>query len=111
MAIDPSRIISLSYAVSGAFAGVAGILIAPLYTVSAGMGTMFGIKAFAAAILGGIGGAWSVMLGGIALGLAEALIVAWVGSTYAQLIAFVLVIVVLAVRPIGLFGRAVALKV
>ena len=111
MGIDPARVIALSYAVSGAFAGIAGILIAPLYTVSAGMGTMFGIKAFAAAILGGIGGAWSVMLGGLVLGLAEALIVAWAGSTYAQLIAFLLVIMVLSLRPIGLFGRAVVQKV
>ncbi len=111
MGVDPARIIALSYALSGALAGIAGVLIAPLYTVSAGMGTMFGIKAFAAAILGGIGGAWSVMLGGLVLGLAEAVIVAWAGSTYAQLIAFLLVIAVLALRPIGLFGRAVAQKV
>jgi branched-chain amino acid transport system permease protein len=111
MGIEPSRIIVISYAISGLFAGLAGVLIAPLYTVSAGMGTMFGIKAFAAAILGGIGGPWSVMLGGLALGLAEACIIALAGSTHAQLLSFALVIVVLAVRPVGLFGRAFAQKV
>jgi len=105
MGIDPGRVIVWSYALSGVFAGAAGMLIAPLYTVSAGMGTLFGIKAYAAAILGGIGSAWGVMLGGVALGLIEAGIVARFGSTYAQMLSFLIVILVLAWRPTGLFGR------
>jgi branched-chain amino acid transport system permease protein len=106
MGIDPSRMISATFALAGVFAGVAGIMIAPLYTVSAGMGTLFGIKAFAAAILGGIGSPWGVMGGGVLLGVLEALIIAALGSTYAQMLSFLAVILVLAWRPRGLFGRA-----
>jgi len=106
MGIDPSKMITATFAVAGVFAGIAGIMIAPLYTVSAGMGTVFGIKAFAAAILGGIGGPWAVMGGGVLLGVLEAVIVAQLGSTYAQMLSFLAVILVLALRPRGLFGRA-----
>ena len=100
-----------AYAVSGVFAGIAGLLIAPLFTVSASMGTLFGIKAFAVAILGGIGNPWGVMLAGRIYGSAEALITAGLGSTYTQILTFGLVIVALAFRPDGLFGRAGVKKV
>ena len=96
---------------SGFFAGVAGILIAPLFTISSTMGTMFGIKAFAVAILGGITNPWGVMCAGLLYGVAEALITASFGSTYTQITAFSLVIVALALRPEGLFGRASVKKV
>jgi branched-chain amino acid transport system permease protein len=111
MGINPARVISGTFALAGIFAGVAGIMIAPLYTVSAGMGTLFGIKAFAAAILGGIGSAWGVMGGGLLLGVIEACIIALLGSTYAQMLSFLIVILVLAWRPVGLFGRAPIHKV
>ena len=100
-----------AYAVSGLFAGIAGLLIAPLFTVSASMGTLFGIKAFAVAILGGIGNPWGVMLAGVIYGSAEALITAGLGSTYTQILTFSLVIVALTFRPAGLFGRAGVKKV
>ena len=105
MGIDSEKMIGLAFALAGVLAGVAGILIAPLYTVSAGMGTVFGIKAFAAAILGGIESAAGVMAGGLLLGILEALLVTAVGSTYAQMFSFGLTIVVLALRPVGLFGK------
>ena len=100
-----------AFAMSGFFAGVAGILIAPLFTISSTMGTMFGIKAFAVAILGGITNPWGVMCAGLLYGVAEALITASFGSTYTQITAFSLVIVALALRPEGLFGRASVKKV
>jgi len=105
MGIHTEKTISLAFALAGVFAGIAGILIAPLYTVSAGMGTIFGIKAFAAAILGGIDSAAGVMAGGLILGITEAILVTAFGSTYAQMFSFALTIVVLAIRPVGLFGR------
>ncbi len=105
MGIHTEKTISLAFALAGVFAGIAGILIAPLYTVSAGMGTIFGIKAFAAAILGGIDSAAGVMAGGLLLGITEAILVTAFGSTYAQMFSFALTIVVLAIRPVGLFGR------
>jgi branched-chain amino acid transport system permease protein len=100
-----------AYALSGLFAGIAGLLIAPLFTVSASMGTLFGIKAFAVAILGGIANPWGVVAAGLLYGTAEALITASVGSIYTQILTFSLVIVALAVRPHGLFGRAGVKKV
>jgi branched-chain amino acid transport system permease protein len=105
MGIHTEKTISMAFALAGVFAGIAGIMIAPLYTVSAGMGTIFGIKAFAAAILGGIDSAAGVMAGGLILGITEAILVTAFGSTYAQMFSFALTIVVLTIRPVGLFGR------
>ena len=82
------------------------MLIAPLFNVSSDMGTLFGIKAFAVAILGGIGSAWGVMLAGLSSASLEALITALLGSIYTQILTFAPVIVILVVLPNGLFGRA-----
>src|SRR5690606_2754869 len=99
------RVVAVAFAVSTLLAGVAGILIAPLFNVNADMGTLFGLKAFAVAILGGITSAWGVMIAGLLFGIAEALVTAGLGSSYTQIITFSLVIVALALRPDGLFGR------
>jgi branched-chain amino acid transport system permease protein len=106
MGIRVERVIEFAFALSGLLAGVAGILVAPLFTISSTMGTLFGIKAFAVAILGGIESAWGVVLAGLIYGVAEALITALLGSTYTQIVTFALVILALALRPNGLFGRA-----
>jgi len=111
MGIRVERVVEIAFALSGLLAGVAGILVAPLFTISSTMGTLFGIKAFAAAILGGIESAWGVVLAGLIYGVAEALITALLGSTYTQIVTFALVILALAVRPNGLFGRAALRKV
>jgi branched-chain amino acid transport system permease protein len=100
-----------AFALSTALAGAAGILIAPLFNVHSDMGTLFGLKAFAVAILGGITSAWGAMLAGILFGCIEALITALFGSAYTQILTFGLVIVALAVMPNGLFGRAAVRKV
>jgi branched-chain amino acid transport system permease protein len=111
MGIDVERVITLSFALSGLLAGVAGIMVAPLFTISSTMGTLFGIKAFAVAILGGISSAWGVVLAGIIYGIAEALVSALLGSIYTQIVSFALVIVSLMVMPNGLFGHAEVRKV
>jgi branched-chain amino acid transport system permease protein len=111
MGIDVGRVIAGSYAVSAMLAGVAALLIAPLFNVSSDMGTMFGIKAFAAAIIGGLGSAWGVMLAGLCLGLIEVLATAYIGSVYTQIITFASVILILVVMPYGLLGRAGVKKV
>jgi branched-chain amino acid transport system permease protein len=103
--------ISLAFAVSTIFAGAAGILIAPLSNVHSEMGTLFGLKAFAVAILGGITSAWGVMLAGLLFGVVEALITALLGSAYTQIVTFSLVIAALAIAPNGIFGRAEVKKV
>jgi branched-chain amino acid transport system permease protein len=103
--------ISGAYAASTLFAGAAGILIAPLFNVHSDMGTLFGLKAFAVAILGGITSAWGVMLAGLIFGVTESMITALLGSGYTQILTFTLVIVALAIMPNGLFGRAEVKKV
>jgi branched-chain amino acid transport system permease protein len=111
MGIDVRRAIAFSFALSTALAGLAGMLIAPLFSVHSDMGTLFGIKAFAVAILGGISSTPGVMLAGLLFGLIEALVTAFAGSTYTQIVAFGVVILALAVMPNGLLGRAAATKV
>jgi branched-chain amino acid transport system permease protein len=111
MGINVPLAISAAYGASTLFAGAAGIMIAPLFNVHSDMGTLFGLKAFAVAILGGITSAWGVMLAGLIFGVTEALITALLGSAYTQILSFALVIVALALMPNGLFGRAEAKKV
>jgi branched-chain amino acid transport system permease protein len=106
MGIDVGRAIALAYAVSTVFAGIAGILIAPLFNVSSDMGTLFGIKAFAVAIVGGITSASGVVAAGLLYGVVEALVTALLGSTYTQIITFAVVIAALALLPNGLLGQA-----
>ncbi|MDQ6679495.1 MAG: branched-chain amino acid ABC transporter permease [Pseudomonadota bacterium] len=111
MGIDVTRTIMYSYAASTVLAGIAGILIAPLFAVSAGMGMLFGIKAFAVAILGGLGSARGVVLAGFVFGVVEALITSSLGSAYTNILTFLLVIVALAIKPNGLLGMAAVKKV
>ena len=111
MGINVPFAIMAAYAVSTVFAGVAGILIAPLFNVHSDMGTVFGLKAFAVAILGGITSAWGVMLAGLMFGVVEALTTALLGSAYTQIVTFTLVIVALALMPNGLFGHGELKKV
>ena len=111
MGINVRWAIAGSFALSTVLAGIAGLLIAPLFSVHSEMGTVFGIKAFAVAILGGITSAWGVMIAGFAYGLIEALVTAFFGSVYTQIVAFSVVIIALALLPNGLLGRAAVKKV
>ena len=111
MGIDVKAAIAASFAVSTALAGLAGLLIAPLFSVHSDMGTLFGLKAFAVAILGGIGSAPGVMMAGLLYGVSEALITALFGSSYTQIVMFTSVIGALALMPQGLLGRAAIKKV
>ncbi|MBA4741849.1 MAG: branched-chain amino acid ABC transporter permease [Azoarcus sp.] len=111
MGIPIRRTIAVAFALSTLLAGIAGVLIAPLFNVHSDMGTLFGLKAFAVAIVGGITSAWGVMIAGLLFGVAEALITATFGSSFTYILLFGLVIVALALRPNGLFGRAQVRKV
>jgi branched-chain amino acid transport system permease protein len=111
MGIDVDRVVIGAFAVSGLLAGVAGVMVAPLFTISSTMGTLFGIKAFAVAVLGGIGSPWGVVVAGLLYGVGEAMITALAGSTYTQIATFSLVIFALIARPNGLFGRMEVRKV
>jgi len=111
MGIPVGRVIAIAFALSTVFAGVAGLLIAPLFSVHSDMGTLFGLKAFAVAILGGIGSASGVFMAGILFGIVEAIITIYFGSAFTQIITFSVVILALAFRPNGLFGKAILVKV
>jgi branched-chain amino acid transport system permease protein len=111
MGINAPRTVAVSFMLSTALAGLAGILIAPLFSVSSEMGTLFGIKAFAVAILGGMSSAWGVIIAGLVYGLIEALVTSFLGSVYTQIVVFSVVILALALMPNGLFGRAAINKV
>jgi branched-chain amino acid transport system permease protein len=104
MSIDVTRLIAFTFAAAAALAGVGGILIAPLFNVAYDMGTLFGIKAFAVAILGGLTNPWGVVIAGLAYGLVESFATTSLGSSSTQMVTFAVVIAALALAPSGLFG-------
>ncbi|MFF2505490.1 branched-chain amino acid ABC transporter permease [Streptomyces sp. NPDC058067] len=119
MGIDTNRIIVIAFAIGGIFAAVAAVAYGLRYgQIKYDMGFQMGLKAFTAAVLGGIGNIYGAMLGGVVLGLAETLATAYIdgipgmqqlgGGSWAPVWAFVLLIVVLLVRPQGLLGERVA---
>jgi branched-chain amino acid transport system permease protein len=105
MGIDPNRVVMLTFLIGSALAGSAGMLLALYYTqIDHFMGYGAGIKAFTAAVLGGIGNVRGAMLGGLALGVTESMSVAFFDPAYKDLVAFVVLIAVLVLRPGGLLG-------
>jgi branched-chain amino acid transport system permease protein len=104
MGIDVGRLITGCYAASAVLAGFAGLLIAPLYAVSYDMGTLFGIKAFAVAILGGMTNATGIIVAGLLYGLLEAGATTYLGSGTTQIVTFSSVLLALALAPEGLFA-------
>ncbi len=117
MGVNPNRIITLTFALGGAFAALAGVMMASNYgNASFSMGFLPGIKAFTAAVLGGIGNIRGAMLGGLLLGLIESLGAGYLGeltggnfgSNYKDVFAFLVLIAVLIFRPSGLLGERIA---
>lgn len=112
MGIDVNRIISYTFAIGSSLAAAGGVLVGIYYgVVKYNMGTLIGLKAFTAAVLGGIGSIPGAMFGGIALGIGEMFAVAIGLSSYRDAIAFGILIVVLLVKPTGLFGTEIQKKV
>lgn len=106
MGINTNGTISLTFTIGSALAAIAGILYASSYGfINPYMGSMVGIKAFVAAVLGGIGSVPGAMLGGILLGIIESLSKAYISTQLADAIVFGVLIVVLLVRPSGLLGK------
>ena len=96
---------TLTFLLSGFLAGGAGVLVASIVYANFDLG-LIGIKSFAAAVLGGFGQIGGAMVGGLVLGLVETMGAFYVSSAFKDLIAYTLLIVVLLVRPDGLFGAA-----
>lgn len=109
--VKVSAAIGQTFGLSFAVAAVAGVLIGPLYFVSFDMGDMVGLKAFCAAVLGGINSIPGTIAGGVILGLLEALAAGYVSSAYKDLVAFAILIIMLACRPTGILGYETPVKV
>ena len=112
MGVNIDTVISFTFALGSALAGAAGILFAVSYpSINPLMGILPGIKAFVAAVLGGIGHLPGAAVGGIVLGLVETFVGASDFSSYRDAIAFTLLILILLFKPAGLFGKATVEKV
>ena len=112
MGINANRIISITFAIGSALAAVAGVLIGIYYnSIDPLMGIMPGIKAFVAAVFGGIGILPGAVVGGIVLGIVEAFISGLGFSMFRDAAAFAILILVLLIRPAGIFGKNVKEKV
>ncbi len=103
MGIRTSRMVMLSFILSGLFAGLAGILITPITFMEYDRGPMLTIKGFTSAILGGLGSNWGVMAGGFLLGILESIIAGYIHSGLKDAIALLLLMIMLLFRPAGLF--------
>ncbi len=112
LGIDADKIISITFIIGSALAALGGTLIAShTGQVSFGIGFMAGLKAFTAAVLGGIGSIPGAMLGGIVLGLAESYTTGYLSGDYEDILAFSLLVCILIFRPSGLLGKAKVQKV
>ena len=111
MGINTSIVITFSYALSSMTAAFAGILVAPLTLTGATMGSVLGLKAFAVAIIGGLTSGLGIVVGGILLGVAETTTGFYISTGYKDVPGLVLLLLVLAVRPAGLFGKSAIKKV
>jgi branched-chain amino acid transport system permease protein len=112
MGINANRVISYTFAIGSALAAAGGVMVGIYYNaVWPYMGTMAGLKAFCAAVLGGIGSIPGAMIGGLTLGVLEILGVAYLSSSYKDAIAFGILILVLIIRPQGIMGQKITKKV
>jgi len=109
--ISVRRVLPVAFGLSAALGAVAGILIAPITFTAWDVGVMLGLKGFAAAILGGMGSGPGAVVGGLALGLIEAMGAGYLSSAYKDALAFVIILAVLFFMPSGLLGRRSADRV
>lgn len=111
MGINQRLVIGFSFMLSTAIAAVAGLLVAPVTLVSATMGTVIAVKAYAVSIIGGLESGIGVLLGGVLIGLSEALTARFVSTGYKDIPGFLLLIAILLAKPSGIFGRKSIQKV
>jgi branched-chain amino acid transport system permease protein len=104
LGIPSERMVLLAFALSAGMGSTGGVLIAPISMSSYDMGMMLGLKGFCAAMLGGLGSSWGALLGGMLLGILEALGVGFFSSSLKDAIAFFLLLLILYSRPSGLLG-------
>lgn len=106
MGIKTNQVIAVTFAIGSALGAVAGVMVGLREVIEPMMGYYKGVAAFAAAVLGGIGNITGAMLGGILIGLAEALGAGYINSSYRIAIAYIIMIIVILIRPSGLLGKS-----
>jgi branched-chain amino acid transport system permease protein len=112
MGIDTNRIIAMTFVIGSSLAGVGSVLVGMKYPkIDPLMGMLIGLKAFVAAVLGGIGSLAGAVIGGLIMGLSEEMVVGYLSSTYRDAFAFGILIVILFFRPSGLLGKSSQEKV
>jgi branched-chain amino acid transport system permease protein len=109
--ISVPRMVRVSFLLGAGMGALGGVLIAPVYSASYDSGTLIGLKGFTAAIVGGFGNVYGAALGGLVVGLVESLAIGFVSSGYKDAIAFVVLLLVLFLRPRGLIGEVQAERV
>jgi branched-chain amino acid transport system permease protein len=105
--INVKRVSSLTFAISTGLAALAACLVAPIFILSPSMGALLGMKAFVIVILGGLGSVPGAIVGGLILGLIEALGGGYLSSAYKDVFGFGALVLILAIKPTGLFGKEV----
>jgi branched-chain amino acid transport system permease protein len=105
MGINVKSVYLMTYVISGGLAAVAGIILAPIYSVNPWMGITVQAKGQVVCILGGLGSIEGAIIGGVIIGICESLAVTWLGSGWKDVVAYLLMVVVLWVKPSGLFGK------
>ena len=112
MGINSNKVIAMTFIMGSSLAGVGSVLVGMKYPkIDPLMGTLIGLKAFTAAVLGGIGNLGGAVLGGIIMGLSEEFVVGYFSSTYRDAVAFGILIIILLFRPSGLLGKSQLEKV
>ncbi|MBF0442993.1 MAG: branched-chain amino acid ABC transporter permease, partial [Oligoflexales bacterium] len=111
MGINTNLLISFTFFIGATLAGAVGVLYGITYSIDPLMGIQPGLAAFVAAVLGGIGSIPGAMVGGLLIGIIENLVAGYVSSTYQGGITFLILIIVLAVKPTGIFGKTNKVKV
>jgi branched-chain amino acid transport system permease protein len=111
MGINANKIISMTFAIGSAVGAIAGILIGPLFLVYPTMGSFAGLKGFTASVLGGMGNVPGAMIAGLLLGVLESFATGFISSGYRDAVAMVILLIILLVRPRGIFGKVIQDKV
>jgi branched-chain amino acid transport system permease protein len=104
MGANPEKLIKITFAISGALGAAAGVFVGTIYAINTMMGSLAGLKGWSVAILGGVGNMTGAMLGGLLLGIAESLTAGFISTGYKDAIGFIIMILVLLIKPTGLMG-------
>jgi len=111
MGVNSNTIVAIAYILSGILAGIGGGMMSTIYAVSVAVGLPLGLKAIAVAMVAGLNSAKGIVISGLGLGIGELLVATYVSPNFREMIIYFLVIVILFVKPTGLFGTKTVVKV